>query len=302
MQKSVYTIRPFGYLLLFLFSALFGTSHLSAQNRIVHGPPECESQAAASATAAGFKYSDKGEYEKALAEYLRAVRLEPSCATVHNNLGNGYFQLERYVDAIEAYQQALRYKSSLSWISIYGIGRSYAALDRFDEAINAYNEVIRFLPKEEATYRSRAGLFLRMGKGDSAVVDAQMWLKLKGWRDKNSLYAVLIQYFGLRQTQKNEAASRLLDDAVSKGKKTDWPFPIVRYLHQEINDQELLALATDIGRMTEARTYMGINHSQSGRVDEALMYLNWVKESGKKSYTEYKFAQSELERLEKKRK
>ncbi len=141
-----------------------------------------------------------------------------------------------------------------------------------------------------------------MGKGESAVADAQTFIKLKGWRDKNSLYALLIEYFGLRQTQKNEAARQLLQDAVSKAKKSDWPFPIIRYLGQAINEQELLTLATDVGRMTEARTYIGMNLSLSGKVDEARAHLNWVKDSGKKSYSEYRFALSELERIEKKRK
>lgn len=124
IQDNAFMIKRSGYLFLVLFSSLFGTSHLSAQGRIIYGPAECTSQAALSATEQGFKYADKGEHEKALAEYQRAVRLEPSCPAVYHNLGTAYSQLERHVDAIGAYQKALQFNRSWSWASVLNIGRS----------------------------------------------------------------------------------------------------------------------------------------------------------------------------------
>ena len=295
-------IRLSGIPCLVLFLLLFAITDLSAQGRVLRGPAECKSEAAASASERGFKFADKEEHEKALEEYLRAVRLEPSCAAVYHNLGTGYAALERHVDAVSAYQKALQFNPSWSWGSVLSIGRSYAALDRLDEAISAYDAVIEFQPSDEAAYRSRAGLYLRKGNGSSAVADAKSYLKIKGWRGNNSLYVVFIGYFALRQMQQTDAANRFLDDALSKAKKNDWPFPVLRYLRKETKEQDLLAIASDIGRMTEARTYIGLDLSLSGKVEDALGHLNWVKLNGKKSYSEYRFALSEIARIEAERK
>lgn len=276
------------------------TSSLFAQVRTVKGPVECFSETAASAYKEAEHYSSKGEHEKALIAFQRSVRAEPTCAGGYNNLGTAYFTLGRHLEAIDAYQQALSFKPSWGWICYFNIGRSYGALDRIDEALKAYDETIRLQPKDESAYRARARLYLRLGKGEAVVSDTQMFLKLKGWRDKNSIYVVIWEYLGYRQIHQDEAARRVFDEAVSKVKKNDWPFPVVRYLRRDISEQELLASATELDKQIEARTYLGMHLCLSNRVEEARTHLNWVMENAKKSSAYYKLALSELERIEKK--
>ena len=294
--------RCFQSLALFLLAMGLITGSGSARSGFMYEPAECKSDAAASATESAAKYADKGEHEKALQEYLRAVRLEGSCAAVYHNLGTGYAALERHTEALAAFQKALEFKRSWSWATVLQIGRSYAALGCLDDALNAYNAVLKVRPNESAAYRSRARLYLRSGKGNLAVADAKSYLKIEGWSDENSIYVVLVEYLGLRQTKQTEAAKKLLDEAQSKAKKNTWPFSIIKYFRQELKEDELLALATDVGKMTEARTYIGLDLSLLGKTDDALAHLNWVKQNGKKSYVEYGFALSELDRIEREQK
>jgi hypothetical protein len=58
----------------------------------------------------------------------------------------------------------------------------------------------------------------------------------------------------------------------------------------------LLKLATDNDKMTEARAYIGMNLLLSGKTDTAQPYLRWVVENGNKNFHEYLFAKSALER------
>ena len=60
----------------------------------------------------------------------------------------------------------------------------------------------------------------------------------------------------------------------------------------------LLTLDDNPDKMTEARCYLGVDLSLSGRPQEALPHLRWVQENGNKDFLEYLLALSELHRLE----
>ena len=290
-------INRIGRCCLITLCILLASYASNAQGRTVHGPIECSNRAAGLATENGFKYADEGRHDKALVEYEKAVRAEPNCAAAYNNLGTGYFHLGLHADAIAAYQFALRFNPSWAWIPNFNIGRSLSILDRLDAAARAYGEAIRLNPKDGSAYRSRAGVLLRQGKGELATADARTFLKMEGWRNRDSVYAVLLAYLGHRKASQNNEADSILDEFVLKGKKSDWPFPVLRYLRKEINEQELLGLSTDIEKMTEARAYIGMSLALSGRNSEAQDHFEWVRVNGKKSYFEFHLALSELRRL-----
>jgi hypothetical protein len=92
--------------------------------------------------------------------------------------------------------------------------------------------------------------------------------------------------------------------------KKEWPYPVIQYLRGEIAADKLLdivvggmpsIIAIDNGKMIVARTYIGMQLSLSGRKDEALPHLRWVRDKGKKESAEYEYllAISELSRIEK---
>lgn len=277
--------------------SVFSNPQAFGQGRTVFGPAECYSSVAASATADGFRFSDQGHYEKALAAYLKAQKAEPTCAAVYNNLGTAYYWLDRHQDAINSYEQALRFKPSWAWVCYVNIARSNAVLSRLPEAERAINEAIRLNPKEESAYRSRGSVYLRLGRGELAAADANSILKMKGWRDKQSYYAIILAFFGYSRAGQADQARRVLDEANAKGNKSKWPFPVIRYLRDEISKTELLAEGKDVERLTEIHSYIGMKLSMSNNPTEAREHLTWVIENGKKRFVEYGFAVSEIERI-----
>jgi lipoprotein NlpI len=50
-------------------------------------------------------------------------------------------------------------------------------------------------------------------------------------------------------------------------------------------------------KKTEANAYIGLNLSLSGKGEEAVTYLQWVKENGNRKFVEYALALSELNRI-----
>lgn len=284
--------------LLFLLYLVFGASSIRSQARMIHEGSECSSRIAEEATMDGHRQASKGEYDKALTSFLKAVRAEPSCAATYNNLGTGYYQLGRHSEALSAYGMALKFKPSWAWLVHFNIGRSLASLGQLKGALKSYDESIKLKGKDGAAYRARAGVNFRLGRSDQAASDAEKFLKIKGWRDKKSAYAVILAYFGFSQAGDKQAARGVLDMAASKGKLSDWPYPVVRFLREEINKQELLSVADDLSKLTEVRTYIGMRLILLGKKDEAQEHLEWVRENGKKNFPEYSLAVSELERME----
>ena len=285
-------------LLLLAVVLVFEASSTRSQARMIRGESECSSRIAEEATKEGHLRANRGEYDMAIALFLRAVHAEPGCAATYNNLGTGYYQAGRHTEALSAFSRTLRFNPSWAWLVHYNIGRSLSALGRLEEAIKSYSESVKLNDRDGAAYRARAGVNFRLGRSDQAASDAEKFLKIKGWRDKKSAYAVILAYFGFSRAGDKQAARGVLDMAASKGKVSDWPFLVVRYLRDEISEQELLSVADDLDKLTEARTYIGISLLLSGKKTEAREHLEWVSKNGKKSFSEYGLALSELERME----
>ena len=59
-------------------------------------------------TIAALAYADKQEYDRAIADYDEAIRLNPEVATAFNNRGNAYADKHLYDRAIADYDEAIR--------------------------------------------------------------------------------------------------------------------------------------------------------------------------------------------------
>ena len=180
----------------------------------------------------------------------------------------------------------------------YDRGNAWSAKKDYDKAIADDNEAIRLDPGYALAYTNCGVVFLLTGS-EKAGDDERKFLELEGWRGEHSQYAVLWGYFGSRRTGKAEAARRFLDDAAAKCDTAAWPYPVIRYLRGEIDQNALLAAATDTDKMTEARCYLGLDLAEKGKTAEAREHFLWVKEHGNPGFTEFTIALAELDRLEK---
>jgi tetratricopeptide (TPR) repeat protein len=56
----------------------------------------------------GNAYSDKGDYDRAIADYTQAIRLAPNVASRYYNRGLAYYSKKDYDRAIVDFNQAIR--------------------------------------------------------------------------------------------------------------------------------------------------------------------------------------------------
>ena len=77
----------------------------------------------------------------------QVVKIKPNSADAHKSLGDAYFNLEKYEQAIEAYKEAVRNDPDDA-DAHKSIGISYSEAGRHEEAIEARKEAIRIDPDD----------------------------------------------------------------------------------------------------------------------------------------------------------
>ena len=79
-------------------------------------------------------YMNQGEYDKALKEYEKVLRLEPQMAGVHNNIGNIYYEKGDKERAIKEYKEEIRLFPGHAKRAYYNLGTIYLESGKYEEA------------------------------------------------------------------------------------------------------------------------------------------------------------------------
>lgn len=98
------------------------------------------------------QYQKLKQYDKALFYYSRALSLNPDSIDANLSLGNVYFILGRYEEAIRSYKKALEYSQRSKSSILIKIGTSYLFLNDYDKAIEVFKEIQRIEPTNSDSY------------------------------------------------------------------------------------------------------------------------------------------------------
>ena len=87
----------------------------------------------------GYAALDGGNYRGAYSAFQKATELDPTNPEAWYGLGITLERQNRYLSALEAYQQAITSAegAASNWASYAGLGRVFYNLNRFPEAVNA---------------------------------------------------------------------------------------------------------------------------------------------------------------------
>ena len=244
----------------------------------------------------GIQFLSEGRQRDAITAFDKAIQLNPRSAEGYLGRGMAYNETGQNERALKDYDAALALNPQ-SAETYFNRGNAYSDLGQHERALRDYTEAIRLDPTHSGAVfnRSLASMFLRRAE---AATDARAYVKLKGWKDNRAQYMAIFGAFGDRWAQRETEARQLLDEAAANCNTSAWPYPVIRYLRRDLSVDDLLAAATDLDKKTEARAYLGLDLVLAGKQDEAVTHLHWVKDNGKKSFSEYAFAVNELGRLE----
>lgn len=115
-------------------------------------------------------YAIAGDTITALADFDKAIRINPDDEDVQEALGQMLYELKRYDEADNAYRRIIAINPT-SVMGYMGLGRDAYAVGNYEEAIRQYNNVIKMYDDYSSGYAFRAESYLKLGKYIEAIDD-----------------------------------------------------------------------------------------------------------------------------------
>ncbi|MBM3253265.1 MAG: tetratricopeptide repeat protein [Candidatus Omnitrophica bacterium] len=126
----------------------------------------------------GTAYSKKGQYEKAIADFTKALEINPKYISVYNNRGDAFSKKEEYEKAIADFTEALKVDPEHA-STYYNRGTIYAKKAEYEKAIADFTEALKINPRDEETLNNRGATYAQKGQYDKAISDFTEGLKIK---------------------------------------------------------------------------------------------------------------------------
>jgi adenylate cyclase len=124
----------------------------------------------------GLVYRERGEYEKAVAEARKAIALDPSYANAHVLLATLLYFTGRPQDGLELIQRAMRLNPHYPYNYPFHLGQAYYILSRYPQAIEAYERGLQSNPNSERLRVWLAAAYAQAGRVEDATWEAEQVL------------------------------------------------------------------------------------------------------------------------------
>jgi GT2 family glycosyltransferase/tetratricopeptide (TPR) repeat protein len=119
-----------------------------------------------------------GELEEAVRVYQKAIELQPNLWEVHHNLGDMWQGQGRLEEAIAAYRLAIEFNPDFSW-SHNNLGDSLIKQEKWEEATVAYGKAIELNPDFHWSYYNLGEALVELQRWEEAVVAYRRAIQLK---------------------------------------------------------------------------------------------------------------------------
>ncbi len=125
----------------------------------------------------GYAYDEKGDLDRAIADYDQAIQLNPKDALAFNNRGWAYERKGDHDRAIADFDHAIRLnpKDAIAF-NVRGI--AYRAKNDLDRAIADYASSIRLNPQNANAFNNRGVVYLTKGDYRRAIADFDAAIRL----------------------------------------------------------------------------------------------------------------------------
>lgn len=125
----------------------------------------------------GMAYENKGQYDKALADYNSAIKLDKKFTEALNNRGILYASIGRYENALRDYAEAQRLSPKFA-DAYYNRGILYLTIGQLDKAIDDFSKAIDIEPFMADAFNNRGVALRSKGEYEKSFADFQKALKI----------------------------------------------------------------------------------------------------------------------------
>jgi tetratricopeptide (TPR) repeat protein len=118
----------------------------------------------------GLTYGKKGQYDRAISDFNKAIELNPKYAMAFNDRGVAYFYKGQCDKAISDYNKAIEIDPEY-YKAYSNRGNAYLYKGQINQAIPDYNKAIELNPGYALAYNNRGNVYLNKGQFDQAISD-----------------------------------------------------------------------------------------------------------------------------------
>jgi len=129
---------------------------------IERGEQETQKKRANAYSNRGFAYDDKGEYDKAIADYTQAIKINPKNAIAYTNRGAVYYSKGALDRAIADFDEAIKLNPNDA-LAYANRGIAYDNKGEVDRAIADFDKAIALDPNDGEAYKNRGAAYRRTG-------------------------------------------------------------------------------------------------------------------------------------------
>ena len=118
-----------------------------------------------------------GDIEGSVAQYRKALEVDPGYAEAHFNLGNSYVVMDRLAEAEAEYEEAVGAEKKFV-LAHYNLGILYEDSGRIDQAMAAYRRAVDYDPQFFFAYVALGNLLYAQADFEGAIVNLSRSLEL----------------------------------------------------------------------------------------------------------------------------
>jgi tetratricopeptide (TPR) repeat protein/TolB-like protein/predicted Ser/Thr protein kinase len=119
-----------------------------------------------------------GDYEKAVADFQRALDIEPTSDATYRGLGFAYQRLGMFNEAEKTYRRAIDLRPEY-WAGYSWLGAFYSEQARYDDAAKEFQRVIDLAPDSFRGYYNLGSTLNELGRYESAIQTLQQSIAIR---------------------------------------------------------------------------------------------------------------------------
>lgn len=245
----------------------------------------------------GLAQRDQKNCRAAVADFGRAIELQPDYFQALYQRGNCRQVLGDYAGAVADYSRAVALPGRIDarFRAYYARGDAHRRLGELEPAYADYTQVIA-LRTDTAALRSRAWVSFYRGRWNEAYQDVAKYVHDTEAKEPDAAFAVVLGTLALRRAGKSAEAAKFVQSWRPRLDAARWPAPVIAYLESG-DEPALRSAARAPGQRTEALAYVGADLLAKGSQARAVEILRQVLREGDPAYFEYDLAYHELRRL-----
>jgi len=122
----------------------------------------------------------KGQVDEAIEQCQNALKINPNDAAAYNNLGHALFKKGQVDEAIEQYQHALKISPSFAQ-ACYNLGNALFQQGQVEEAIEQFRNALKTKPNYAEACNNLGNALLQKGQVDEAIQQFQNAIKINAY-------------------------------------------------------------------------------------------------------------------------